>query len=85
MKKTIAAFTSTLGFLWNPADAGFSILGVGTAKCEPGGKLNRNGHVSLVGLLVAGAIAAGTSVYEFAHRSRRRRKVGQAVRGCSHD
>ncbi len=58
--------------------AAFGILGVGTKTREDDGRLNRKGWIALIGVLVGGILAVGTSVYEFAsgqekERSDRRR------------
>lgn len=47
------------------ATAAFGILGIGTETRDRQGKLTRNGWIALVGIVVAGLFAIGTSVYEF--------------------
>ena len=46
--------------------AAFGILGVGVKTREDDGRLNQKGWIALIGILVGGILAVGTSVYEFA-------------------
>ena len=68
----IEFFTSeTFGFLLKLfaglATAAFGILGIGTETRDRQGKLTRNGWIALIGIVVAGLFAIGTSVYEFSN------------------
>ena len=70
MKTIVEFFTSdTFGFLLKLfsglAAAAFGILGIGTKTREDNGRLTRNGKIALTGIIVAGFLAIGTSVYEF--------------------
>jgi hypothetical protein len=48
------------------AAAGFGILGIGTTTRTSTGSLNKNGKIALFGICVAGLLAIGTSVNDFA-------------------
>jgi hypothetical protein len=70
--KTILDFltSETAGFLLKLfagiAAAAFGILGVGTKTRQDDGKLTPSGRTALIGIVVAGILAIGTSVYDFA-------------------
>ena len=69
--KLISSLTSpTTGFLLKLfgglTAAAFGILGVGAKTREDDGRLNCKGLIALIGILVGGILALGTSVYEFA-------------------
>src|SRR5258708_2946331 len=59
----------TMGFLLKLfaglAALGFGILGVGAETRDAGGKLTRKGWIALIGIIVAGILALGTSISEF--------------------
>jgi hypothetical protein len=42
------------------------MLGIGTKTREDNGDLTRNGKIALIGIVTAGLLAIGTSIYEFA-------------------
>lgn len=54
-----------LKLLGGLAAAAFGVLGVGVKTRNDNGELNRNGWVALVGILVGGVLAVGSSVYDF--------------------
>jgi hypothetical protein len=70
--KTILDFltSETAGFLLKLfagiAAAAFGMLGIGTKTREDDGKLTPSGRIALIGIVVAGLLAIGTSVYDFA-------------------
>lgn len=71
MKTILDFFTSeTAGFLLKLfagiAAAAFGMLGIGTKTREDDGRLTTNGRIALIGIVVAGVLAIGTSVYDFA-------------------
>jgi hypothetical protein len=47
------------------AAAAFGLLGIGKKTRDDSGKLTRNGKIALTGIVLAGALAVSTSVYDF--------------------
>ena len=60
----------TFGFLLKLfaglATAGFGMMGIGVQTRNNNGRLNGKGCTALIGIIVAGVLAVGTSVYDFA-------------------
>ena len=67
--------SSAFGFLLKicagMAAAAFGILGIGTTTREENGRLNRNGWTALIGIVIAGILGIGTSLYDFAGDQRK--------------
>jgi hypothetical protein len=69
--KTIFDFlaSDTFGFILKLfsglAAAAFGMLGIGTKTREDSGKLTCNGRIALTGIVIAGLLALGTSIYDF--------------------
>jgi len=68
-KITTQLTSPTFGFLLKLfaglATAGFGMMGIGVETREANGQLNRKGHIALIGIIVSGILAVGTSIYEF--------------------
>jgi hypothetical protein len=82
VKTIVNFFTSeTFGFLLKLfsgfAAAAFGMLGIGTKTRNDDGSLTGNGWIALVGIIVAGVLAIGTSIYEFTTTATKA-KVAQA-------
>lgn len=78
MKMILDALTSeTAGFLLKLfsgiAAAAFGMLGIGTKTREDNGAFTPNGRIALIGIVIAGLFAIGTSVYDFANGQQKAR------------
>jgi hypothetical protein len=60
-----SVFGFLLKFLSGFSAAGFGIMGIGTKTRTDDGRLTRSGRIALIGVLVSGAIASISSVYDF--------------------
>jgi hypothetical protein len=74
---TSDAFGFVLKIFSGLAASGFGMLGIGTKTRNDDGSLTRNGWIALVGIVVAGILALGTSLYEFT-TSQEKTKAAQA-------
>jgi hypothetical protein len=83
---TVISFltSETFGFLLKVfaglTAAGFGIFGIGTKTRKDDGRLSRNGWITLVGIVVAGSLAIGTSIYEFSSGQKKQRDEQQKER-----
>jgi len=59
------------------AAAAFGMLGIGTKTREDDGRLTRNGKIALAGIIVAGLLGVGTSVYDFAAGQKKARDAAK--------
>src|SRR3984893_9718605 len=59
------------------AAAAFGMLGIGTKTREADGRFTRSGKIALVGIIVAGLLGVGTSVYDFATGQKKAREAAK--------